>query len=246
MNKSLRAVAAAVAVALGVVLVGCGSRTVVVSEGQQTNVITVNASSEVKVVPDKASFSAEVMAMAATAEEAQSQGSEMTNAVIDALVAAGVDEKSIQTSYTNLSPTYDWSSDEPKVTGYEQRTSLQVSDVDLDVVAALMQTCVAAGATGVYGPNYYASTYDEAYAQALTEAITASREKAAAMAKAAGVGLGDVVSIVEGYQNTMYRATNESADFEMALGGDAGGGEMKVAPGEVSVEAQVTVSYAIG
>ena len=98
----------------------------------------------------------------------------------------------------------------------------------------------------MYGPNYYASTYDEAYAQALTEAITASREKAAAMAKAAGVSLGDVVSIVEGYQNTMYRATNESADFEMALGGDAGGGEMKVAPGEVSVEAQVTVSYAIG
>ncbi len=244
--KRIQRAAAAVALALGVALAGCGSRTVVVADGQQANVITVNASSEVKVVPDKASFSTEVVATAATAEEAQAQGSELANAVIDALKAAGVDEKSIQTSYTNLSPTYDWSTDEPTITGYEQRTSLQVSDVDLDAVSALMQACVAAGATGVNGPNYYASTYDEAYNQALTEAIGASREKAAAMAKAAGVSLGDVVSIVEGYQNTTYRATSDMVEYEMAATEDAGSGAMKVAPGEVSIEAQVTVSYAIG
>lgn len=245
MRKSLRTVAIAAILSLGVVLSGCGSRTVVVADGQQANVITVNASSEVKVVPDRASFSTDVAVTAATAEEAQSQGSTAANAVIDALVAAGVDEKSIQTSYTNLSPTYDWSSDEPIITGYEQRTSLQVSDVELDAVAALMGVCVEAGATGVNGPNYYASNFDEAYGQALTEAINASREKAATMAKAAGVTLGEVVSIVEGYQNTTYRTMSESAAYEMDMAADAGG-SMKIAPGEVSIEAQVTVSYAIG
>ena len=121
-----------------------------------------------------------------------------------------------------------------------------MSDVDLDAVSALMQACVAAGATGVNGPNYYASTYDEAYNQALAEAIGASREKATAMAKAAGVSLGDVVSIVEGYQNTTYRATSDMVEYEMAATEDSGSGAMKVAPGEVSIEAQVTVSYAIG
>ena len=230
-----------VALALGLVLAGCGSKTIVMADGQQTNVITVSASSEVKVVPDKASLTLEVLAQGKTAQEAQTASVGPVDAVLAAIKEAGIPEKDVQTTYAGISPIYDWSGEAERITGYESRTTLQVSGVDVDDVASLMEACVAAGATGINGPSYYASTYDEAYGQALSEAVAASRGKAEAIAKAAGVTLGDVVAVTEGYQNTALRYEEAASNMAMADGAD-----MKIAPGEVSIEAQVTVSYDIG
>lgn len=237
-------VAVAAAVVLGTLLTACG--TTVVTNGEKTNVITVSASSETKVAPDKASFQVSVYAQGDTAEAAQQQGAELTNAVIEALKEAGVEDKDIQTTYTNVSPTYDWSTNEPVITGYESNTSLSVTGADIEAVSGLMKACIAAGATGVDGPRYYVSTYDEAYQQALAEAVAATKPKAEAMAKAAGVTLGPVITIDEGYQDTGYRYATTDESKALATGADAdGGAEMEIAPGEVSIEARVTVSYAI-
>jgi hypothetical protein len=86
----------------------------------------------------------------------------------------------------------------------------------------------------------------EAYAEALAQAVASSQDKAQAMANAAGVKLGEVVSIVEGYQNTSFRYAEEmEMDVASSDALDAGAGAAKVSPGEVSIEAQVTVGYAI-
>ena len=133
------------------------------------------------------------------------------------------------------------------IVGHGEKDLVEVTvDVDGeagDAVSTLMDTCITAGATGVDGPRYYVSSYDEAYNEALTQAIAASREKAQVMAAAAGVTLGPVVNITEGYQYTGYRyASNEAAVMADEAGGMA---SMKIAPGQVDIEAQVTVSYAI-
>lgn len=209
--------------------------------------VTVNASSEVKAVPDRASFSVDVVVQGETAEDAQSAASEPVDAVMAALSKLGIEDKSIQTTYTGVSPLYDWSGETQRIVGYESRTSITVSDVAVDDVTAAMEACVTAGATSTSGPNYYASSYDDAYAKALAQAIEASRAKASVMAEAAGVSLGEVVSITEGYQNTSYRYVESAAAMEMAVTVDeAGAGAAKLAPGEVSIEAQVTVTYALG
>ena len=226
-------------------LAACGGQApaATTGEGQVANTITVNASSEVKVTPDKADFWVDVYVTGDTAEEAQKAGVEPVNAVIAALKAAGVDEKSIQTTYTNGNPTYDWSSDDEKITGYEMRTNLKVSGVSVDEVSSLMQTAISAGATGVDGPAYSTESYDEAYQQALSEAVAAAKPKAEAMASAAGVSLGKVVMITEGYQDTSYRyaKTEEAVAYDSA----EGEADMGFMPGEISVTAQVTVAYSI-
>lgn len=225
------------------------------SRAAQERVITVNASAEVKVVPDKASFSVTVLTRGSTAEEAGSANTDPTNAVIEQLKAAGIAEEDIQTTYTELSPVYGWGDTAvdddvaiypgggDEIVAYEMRTVIEVTGAEIDDVSALMQACISAGATGVDGPRYYVSSYDDAYADALAQAIEASREKAQVMAIAAGVTIGRVVDITEGYQYTGYRyADNDAA----ASGGTEGGmAEMAIAPGQVSIEAQVTVSYDI-
>ena len=250
--KHLVAVLGALAVccALG----ACDGGTVTMAE--QEHVITVNATAQVKVAPDMASFNVSIVTQGATAEEASSANAEPTNAVIAALKEAGVSGENIQTTYSDLYPQYGYAEESMDgaamtwggndIVSYEMRTNIEVTGVDIDSVADLMGICISAGATGVDGPRYYVSSYDEAYEEALTQAISSSRAKAQVMASAAGVTLGRVVNITEGYSYTGYRYAEESALKTMDAGGMDGTVEMgQIEPGQVTIEAQVTVSYAI-
>ena len=243
--------AAGAALALGIALAGCGQAApapnVIVDAQEASHAITVTATSEVKVVPDMASFGVTVNTTGDEAQEAQRANDELVNAVVDRLKAEGVPAESIQTTYTWVNPnwTYDEETGEERVVNYEAYTRLQVSDVTIDDATLLMRSVVDAGATGIDGLSYYSSNYDEAYEEALAAAVEASRPKAEAIAQASGVELGSIIGVTEGYQDTSVRYAAETEEAEM----DAGGGELKVAdiePGQVAIEASVTVSYAIG
>ena len=270
------------------------------STGDMTG-ITVSASSETQVVPDRAQITVAVRSQAKTAEACQEANARDVNAVIESLLALGVAEEDIQTEWTNLSPIQDFGTEpvpsngsaiEPAVAtpspsttsegapaasssdaeadkaaapsddgtspaadstapdaeysnivGYEAYTSLSVKGLDIDAVSAIAAAAVSAGATDVSGIRYYASSYDEAYEAALQDAIDQARQKAQSLADAAGVRLGGVVAVTEGYQDTGYRyaqnAIMESAAF------DAGGSDAKTMPGQIDITAQVTVRFAI-
>ena len=261
MNKVWKGIAAA---ALALALVGCGATTVVTSgEGSQSlNTITVSSTAEVRVTPDMARINVGVTTQGTTADEAEAANTELLEAVMTALAEQGVAEESIQTSWTNLYPVYGYASDEADVeayngammwepandiVGYEMTTELTVSDLTVEQVGDVIQAVVNVGANRVDGVSYYSSQYDAAYAEALGQAVTNARPKAETIASAAGVGLGSVVQVTEGYQNRMY--AYEQVEYETDAVADAGGGVARaiaVAPGTVTVEASVTVTYAIG
>ena len=264
--KTTRLITLSLAAVLALALVGCaaGERTVVVPEGGAAPTITVSATSEVKVVPDKAEIGVAVITQAQTAAETQEQNAAGINAVIDALKALGIDEKSIQTAYTYLNPRYDYSSpvyygaavpdemategpematdssSDTNIVGYEMTTNLSIKDLNIDQVSEVLQACVAAGANNTNGVQYYSSEYDAKYAEALAAAVEAARAKAEVLAKASGAQLGAVYSVTEGYQNMAYRY-----DSGMAMEAASNDSAMKVMPGEVNVSANVTVSYEI-
>lgn len=221
--------------------------------------ITVNATSEISVVPDKAQIGVAVTTQAATAQATQEQNAADVNAVTEALAALGIAETSIQTTDTWLSPRYDYNNviiydntdlamedgadedESTNIVGYEMTTRLSVKDLDIDQVGEVLQACVAAGATNNDGIQYYSSEYDAKYAEALAAAVQDAREKAEVLAQAAGVNLGGVANITEGYQNTAYRydsgITMEAAADEAS--------SMKVSPGEIDISASVTIAYEI-
>jgi len=70
------------------------------------------------------------------------------------------------------------------------------------------------------------------------------KPKAEVIARASGVSLGQVVSVSEGYQDMSVAYTQDMplANYEEK---SADGGLADVEPGEVTVEAEVTVSYAL-
>lgn len=250
MNRCARAMVTLGLTAVMLMLVGCSGGSTTITTAPSEHVVTVTAQREVKVVPDVARIGVSVTTQGATAEDVQSDNTEKVRAVVAALHDAGVADGSIQTTSADQYPLYD------EVSGggengignvssaraaYEMTTRIEVSGLAIDQVGAVMQACVEAGATGTDGPEYYSSDYDTAYQEALNAALDDARAKAEFLAKASKVTLGSVTNVTEGYQDTSYRASSDEAMVQTAPIDSAS----ELVPGEVSVEAVVTVSYAI-
>lgn len=247
MKKTLTAVACAtlgLAMILG--LTGCGTAASgAVPAAEPIAEITVSASSTVRLVPDKATVSFGVTTQETTAEEAQSKNSEAVKNVMDVLTGRGIEEKSIRTNYYNMYPQYDWSDNgEQWIIGYVVTTSMSVQDQDIEDLGKLISACVAAGINNVENVSFLCSGYDEAYRQALAQAVEASRSKAETLAAAAGKKLGEPVTITEGWQDTSARygraANTPTFSVEEAAMDSAG---PILQPGETEINANVTVTY---
>jgi uncharacterized protein YggE len=72
-----------------------------------------------------------------------------------------------------------------------------------DKAGDLVSAAIAAGATGVSGPNFFVGDSEAAFAQALVAAFEKAKAKAAALAGSAGATLGQVISIDEGNEGEL-------------------------------------------
>ena len=240
---------AAICLALGLVLLlglaGCaGAPAASAPQAESEPSISVSASSTVRLVPDKATVSFGVTTREATAEAAQNKNSEAVNNVMEVLTSRGIEEKSIRTNRYNMYPQYDWSENgDQRIIAYVVTTSMSVQDQDIEDLGKLLSACVAAGINDIDGVTFLCSGYDEAYRQALAQAVEAARGKAEAIAEASGKKLGEPISVTEGWQDTSAkygRAANASFALDEA--------EMDAAvpvlqPGETEISASVTVKY---
>ena len=166
--------------------------------------------------------------------------------MIAVLTERGTEEKSIRTTGYSMYPRYDWSDyGDQRIIGYQVTTTMTVQDQDIEDLGALLSACVAAGINDVDTVRFLCSDYDEAYRQALAQAVAASREKAEVLAEAAGKKLGGAVSIVEGWQDSSARyGRNTEVSLAKQESADAAGPILQ--PGESEIRANVTVTYRMG
>lgn len=247
MNKFMKPMAAILIAAGTLGLTGCAQTTpimpdVIQVENAKDNVIVVQSSEEVKVVPDIAEIQFAIINQADDAKTCQEQNSTDLNKAITFLKESGIDETSIQTSNYGLNPIYDWNMGQT-ITGYEMRTNITVSDLPLDQVGALLTSCVDAGINNIDNVSYLSSDYETSYQEALKKAIESAQTKAQTIAEAGGCTLGNIVHIEEYNINQQVRYSGYNAGAKQELAGAAAA--MDVAPGQVSIEAQITVEFAI-
>lgn len=247
MKKTLTAAAyATLGLAMILGLAGCGTAASGAAPAAEPAAeITVSASSSVRLVPDKATVSFGVTTQEATAEEAQTKNSEAVKKVMEVLTGRGIEEKSIRTNNYNMYPQYDWSDNgKQRLIGYVVTTSMSVQNQNIEDLGKLISACVAAGINNVENVSFLCSGYDEAYRQALAQAVEASRSKAETLAAAAGKKLGEPVTITEGWQDTSARygrAANTAAFSVQEAAMDSAGPILQ--PGETEINANVTVTY---
>lgn len=211
--------------------------------------VTVNGTCTIAADPDTADITMGVVAEASDAVACQNEAADLVDATLAALDAAGIDSDHVTTQGLNLYPQYDYSSNTPVVIGYRVDVSLNVIGVPIDRVGEIVSVATQAGVNQVYGIQYYTSSFDEMYREALIGALSAARTKAEAMAAHEGFAIDGVLDMAEGYENRIYRSAGLSnidvMAEEAAMDGAASAKSIAIDPGTVEIVANVTVTYSL-
>jgi uncharacterized protein len=202
--------------------------------------ISVSGTGKVLLAPDVADISFGVSVRKDRAKDSTQAAAVLMSKVVDALKAAGIADKDIQTSNISLQPVYDYSGNNPVLVGYETDNTVSVTVRDLTKVGQTIDDAVAAGANNVSGITFRVDDPSQAESQARTQAMNDAKSKADALASAGGVTITGIQSISE-----VSAPPPMPIDFNAraAAAGDAT--TTPIQPGNVSVEVTVNVNYLI-
>ena len=214
-----------------------------VSAGGQTTeraVITVTGSGQVYMVPDMGYIDIGVRSQGATVIEAIAINNEQANTIQTALVEQGVEKEDIQTSNFNVyqQTDYDYQGN-PTSTYYSVENTVYVTVHQLENLGKILDAAARSGANNIYGVNFDVQDKSEAQSAARKLAIQSAQAQAQELAQAAGVELGDLISIISSSVST-------TPYYGYGIGG--GGGMMETVPissGQMPIDAQVDMTFAI-
>jgi hypothetical protein len=232
--KTLRIVIAALVVLTIAAFSGIGRPEAAESAGEEPRGgITVTGVGRVSTVPDEAEFSLGITTEGRTARAALAANSERMRALIDALKAAGVEERDIQTRDVSVGSDYDQTG---RSDDFVASNTVSVLIRDLDRAGAVLDAAARAGANNVYGPSLTRSNREGLEAKALQDAVANARKRAETLADAAGVDLGAVTAINEtpsmGGPEPAFRAADAASS-------------PPIEKGTQEIQATVTVTFAI-
>lgn len=203
--------------------------------------ITVRGEGMIATSPDQVRLSISVNTQGQSASAAMRLASGKTAEILALLKAMGVDEKNIQTSRVNVSPTYDYSKQiqPPPIIGYNSANDFSVlfKGKLMDKVGEFMDKAVTAGASNFGGLQYESSTQRELERDALKRAADDAKARAEVLAKQLGASLGQVMTISESVSHggpVPIMMKSAMMDASSAA---------PVVHGELSIRAEVTVVF---
>jgi uncharacterized protein len=202
--------------------------------------ISVTGEATVSVAPDQAQIDGGVTSEAKTAREASEANNAAMSKALAALKGAGIDEKDYQTSRLSLQPqfatNYKPSDRASGIVSFRASNRVTVKVRDVTKVASIIDALVGAGANEIGGINFTVTQASKHLDEARGKAIADARRKAEIYAKAAGVTLGEPISISEeGAPVPMFRSKVAAPMAASA----------PVAPGEETLSVTVGVTWAI-
>ncbi len=191
----------------------------------------------VSATPDKATVDLAVETRAATAQDAASQNATITSTVLSTVQAILGQADTIHTLNYSLSPVYTYpSAGGPGIlTGFSVSNTVEVDTGNLGLAGKIIDTGIQAGATRVQGLTFGLKDSEPTRQQALQLATIQARAHASTMVAAAGLKLGNVISIVEGMTSAPVGMTTTAG----------AGVATPIQPGSVSVTATVTIDFQI-
>jgi len=202
--------------------------------------ITVTGSGQVYVAPDMGYINIGVHSEGATVTEAIAINNRQAKAIQTALEEESVEEKDIQTSNFNVyqQSDYDYQGN-PVSTFYSVENTVYVTVRELENLSDVLDAVARSGANNIYGVNFDVQDKSEAQSTARKLAVQSAQAQAQELAQAAGVELGDLISITSS-------STSTTPYYSYGIGGGGGMAEsVPIASGQMPISAQVEMTFAI-
>ncbi|HTP26613.1 MAG TPA: SIMPL domain-containing protein [Anaeromyxobacteraceae bacterium] len=204
--------------------------------------LRVNAEGSATVRPDLAVVLAGVQVTAKDPQKASDDASARMKALLAELRRLGLAERDVQTSELSLRPERPWENGRQlPVQGYTATMSVRVKVRKLEQLPGLLGRLTAVGVNEIDSVQLGKEELGPVRDQALALAVSAARARAQAVASAAGVTLGDVISIEIDPSRGPSPVTANVALRAAAVPAS----DVPVAEGELEVTARVEMVYAI-
>ena len=234
---------------LALLLAACGSiaaaPALAADDGESvTRTLSVSGNGQVTMTPDIAYVTIGVQTEGKDAAEAVAENNLKSTNVVEALEGAGIDSKDIKTTNFSIYPQQQYD-DSGKPTGevtYIVNNSVFVTVRDLDTIGDLLNAVVAAGANSIQGIQFDVADKTDALAEAQTKAVANAEGQAENLAEAAGVELGEVITI------TTFGGPVPLPKYDGRGGGIAlaeAAVEVPISPGEMMISIEVSMVYEI-
>lgn len=210
---------------------------------QRGEPLVVTGEGRLTVVPDIAKVFLGIEEAGVSLKAVQDSVDKKSKNLVDELKKLGISDKDIKTTSYNIFPEQDFESGSPRIVGFRVSTSYEVKIRDFDQVNQALVAATGAGANLVGGLAFEVN--EETKAKKLDEArslaVRQAKEKAESLARAAGVRLGEIISI----------SSSDQLPPPLPIPLRQAGGELEfperpeILPGEEELMVQVTISFEI-
>lgn len=165
--------------------------------GDEVRQVTVVGAGEVQGAPDTLTANVAMEAIAPDVTGAMTQSGERQDAVINALVGAGIAREDISTTQVSLQPQF--GADGTAIVGYRAGNAIDVKIRDLDAASQTLSLIVSTGgdAARINSVNYSIEDDSQLVRDARARAFEDAKARAAQYAELSGLELGKVISISE-------------------------------------------------
>lgn len=219
--------------------------------------IQVSGTAVVNVRPDRALIQLGVQSNGRTSQEVQARNAATISSVIKAVKVLGVEAKDISTDWYVIEPIYE-DYDSMHIKGYRIYNTISITMREVDKTSNAIAAAFQAGANQVVNVEFYTSELRKYRDQAREMAMKAASEKANALAQAAGASTDCVLNISEnswsyfnsrnwwsGGQNQNLWTQNAVQNVQPAANEPPSSDDSPVSAGQISVRAEVSVSFAL-
>lgn len=206
--------------------------------------ISVVGVGQVYVTPDIAYINVGVRSQADTVAEALELNNAQANTIKETLMDEGVEEKDIQTSSFNVYPQSDYDFQGAITrTYFAVENNVYVTVRDLDSLGTTLDAVARSGANNIYGITFDVQDKSEAQSTTRELAVESARKQAEELAQAAGVELGEIISIST---YTSYPQPYYGYGAGGMGGGDAAYAQaVPIASGQMQITSEVTMIFQI-
>jgi uncharacterized protein YggE len=224
-----------------------------VDANQEPRLITVTGDADVRVVPDEVVLTLGVETWAKELKVAKRQNDERVKAVLDLAKSYGIESRHVQTDLINIEPRYEDNYEKDYLIGYFVRKTIVITLKDISKFEDLLTGVLAEDVNYVHGIQFRTTELRQHRDQARALAIKAAQEKATALAGELGQSIGQPRTIREDHagwwswygswwgsrwgggmaQNVIQEVGNNNFAT----------GDGTLSPGQITVNARVTVSF---
>jgi uncharacterized protein len=208
-------------------------------------VLIVSGNAQAEATPDEATVRLGIVRQETTAQAAQDQANRVAQAILSEIAKLGIPATQIRTSRLTLTPIYapgprSDSREAPRIASYSASNQVSVEVTNLTQIGPIIDAGLRAGSNQVDGVQFRLKDDLPLREQALKKAVAEARRKAETMAEALNVRILGIQEVSETGSSVIPRG--EGGFVTMAARETA---PTPVSPGQVEVNASVTVKYLI-